>query len=165
MKFLVALFFLLGALAIAEQPEWNHLPVSADGALAGATEITLYSIRPEPLMPPHQDEGFQGYEVLGSVVLTDAAVVESARKVIRDSVAAYDENHATCCFNPRHGLRIRTASKTFDFLLCYECAKLIIFADSKQLQPTLGVGGTPKLLNDILTVHKVPLPPPPKDAK
>jgi hypothetical protein len=167
MKLIFALLLLFAASAIAEHPDWNRLPSSADRALAAATEITLFSIRPEPLEPPRYNEGFHGYEVLGSVVLRDPAVVDSTRKLVRDSVAAYDDENYTCCFNPRHGLRVRTATQTFDFVICFECAKLFIYAGKEPapLKPYLGVRGAPKSLDEILAAHKIPLPPPPKNSK
>lgn len=156
---------LIGTSALAEHPGTNHLPDSAEAALNSAAEITLFSIRPEFLPPPHHDEGFHGHEILGSVIITDATVTASIRKNILDALSAYDDGNYACCFNPRHGLRIRTAIQTFDFVLCFECTKLVIYAGNKSLGKTLGISGTPKPLDEILTANKIPLPPPAKVSK
>jgi hypothetical protein len=145
----------------SERPARNHLSVAAADALATANEVTLYSLSPDWVWPPRGKQHFYSYEILGSVTLSNPADLTSLGNVIRDGVASYDDEEYTCCFKPRHGLRIRKANHCFDFVVCFECKKLIVYVDGKESEPILGVTGTSNVLNEILKANKVPLPPQP----
>ncbi len=60
------------------------------------------------------------------------------------------------CFDPRHGLRVTANGQTYDLLLCYACNQLYVYRGDR-LVTSLGVTGSPRVLNDLLAAAKIPL--------
>jgi hypothetical protein len=150
-----------------------------------ATELELFSVHPslmdygddpfapdapepKPLKTPFGD--LHGYPVLGICKITAPDELAVVRKALNslDVAGLHWGGAIAACFDPRHGVRIRSGGITRDLLICYECSQVqifrgdtregdIYFALSDGTQPP-----TPDGLNAILTSHAIELPKQPK---
>ena len=59
------------------------------------------------------------------------------------------------CFEPRHGVRVSDGKATFDFVICYECRRLLCCEGEKTVA-YIGAGGTSKTLDAFLLAVHVP---------
>jgi hypothetical protein len=155
----------------------NSLPAEVTAALREADKGTLYSIKHRELddddkeidaiaakskglptpVPEPTPELLDEYEILGKVELDKAKL----NIVANEFRSALDHWNGTenACFNPRHALRIESGGHVYDLVLCYECKQLEIYEDGAEIRGDWGAGGSPAVLNKILTDAKVPLAP------
>ena len=90
-----------------------------------AREVEVFSLDPLPwpIAQKRYGAGFarlHDYPVLGRVVISDAAEVATIRAAVRDldrAAKAWNGGVASC-FDPRHCLRVTTATGTHDLLIC-----------------------------------------------
>lgn len=160
-----AIYFVVGEQARRARHEgsaqYQLLPAAVQ-ALESPGQMTLYSLDPEPYdLPAPRSELFHAYHILGETSVPAPADRQRVSQEIQQAVAAAD-GPPDMCFNPRHGVRVTRDSKTFDFLICFECDAIYTFADQSRIDGG-ALHGTPTTMNEILTAAKVPLSPPPKD--
>ena len=65
---------------------------------------------------------------------------------------------AAACFNPRHGIRVKSGDKTVDLVICFECLQVKSFAGDKDGPSYLTTRSPQPTLDQVLTDAKVPLP-------
>lgn len=123
---------------------------SVDAALDKPDSVVLYSLEP---WEREDNKGFHSYKVLGTLAPDRGA----ARTVIAEfrKALAYDSKGAAC-FDPRHGLRVRSNGHTFDFLLCYDCGAMRVLRDGKAIE-SHEASGNAAVLNKLLTAAGVAL--------
>ncbi len=132
----------------------NDLPKDVSAAFEKATEVTLYSL--DPGHGYKGDDNFHGWKVLGKTTLKDDqlkkvwSAVEKGRKASNGMVAA--------CFNPRHGLRVVRDKEVFDIVICFECLSATCYSGDKRVGSFLTTSAPGKVLSEVLTDAKVPLP-------
>jgi hypothetical protein len=146
---LVAISFPIRAFA-----EDNKLPSEAADALHASSKFILYSLEPWSLATTN-DNTLHRYKILGQVTLNgkDAA---TAIKAFESAIPKRQHWFHTLCFDPRHALRVTANGQTYDFLLCYACGYLYVYRGDKVIA-MLDAGGSPKVLNSLLTAAKIPL--------
>jgi hypothetical protein len=148
------LFVFAAALFACFAAEKNDIPPDLAKALADAKEATLFSI--EPMGGKNPKAGFHGYPILGQAMLQgkdlDGAIAE-----FLNAVKHFDGESARC-FNPRHGLRVKSQGATFDIVICFECSIYHVHKGGRQVS-TGGLTGTGKAMNAILTAARVKLAP------
>jgi hypothetical protein len=142
---LLASFLTSGSAASGKD---NQLPPEVEEVLRSPGEVILYSLEPWE-QPSFIGEKLHGYKVLGHTKLdrkqTDLAIAE-----FRSALAAWD-GRAFMCFDPRQALQITTSDHhRYNFLLCYSCHRFYVYRDDKLLV-SLGVTGSAKILNGILS--------------
>jgi hypothetical protein len=149
------LFFAISGLSALGEVV-HKLPDEEDKVLREATEVTLYSLEPSVRIRTEKFE-FCGFTVLGKVTLDG----ETAKKVGTEfaDAAVVANGLVAGCFNPRHGLEIKSNGHQYDFVLCYECCQIQVFKDNVFVASMLAQG-SPKLLNLMLQDAKVVLPLP-----
>ncbi|MCX6848442.1 MAG: hypothetical protein NTY98_05945 [Verrucomicrobia bacterium] len=146
-----------------------------------ATEVELYSVNPERMdygEDPHAPDApepkrmktpfgdFHDYPVLGICKITAAAELEAVRKAVKalDAAGRQWSGGIVMCFNPRHGLRVRSGGRTCDLLICYECSAAHIYRDDAEdgilffSLPQGTPSPSPEDLNSLLKAHAVALP-------
>ena len=99
--------------------------------LKDADRVTLYSLESESLHESgkkNQPELFHGYRVLGQLEITEKEAIDSIYQDLRGRV--YDElgSSDTCCFNPRHGLKVGKGKESMNFLICFQCCKIYVYS-------------------------------------
>jgi hypothetical protein len=140
----------------------THLPPAAMEALEGAEQMTLFSIDPGrfPTTPPGTVR-FHANIILGETVISNATQRRQISHELQRAVSASDGDIAMC-FEPRHGLRVARAGKTYDFLICYQCKRVDTFVGEESIEST-GLAGNPQFFNAILRAANIPLAPTPEE--
>jgi hypothetical protein len=130
----------------------NELPDEVIAALKNPDQVTLYSIEPEQV--PTSE--FHRYKVLGKTII-DHQEAERVLADVQSSLANW--NHGIgLCFEPHHGLRVRSGSHTYDLVICYLCQGMLVYVDDSTLLANLHLTGTPALLNELSARHALPKP-------
>src|SRR5262249_3205646 len=104
---------------------------------------------------------FHGWELLGKTTVNDA---ETRTKLVAAFKKGVDENKGVvaACFNPRHGIRVTHDGRTVDFVICFECFSVQVFAGDKQTKGFLITDSPASAFDSVLKEAKVPLAPKPK---
>ena len=155
----VALTMSMGALIRAGD---NPIPDQFKKALEKAETLELYSL--DPSAPPAKgDADFHGWKLLGKTELKKEArtkVVAAFKKGVEEA----DQKVAAACFSPRHGIRVQLDGKSYDFVICFECVRVVIYGGKAKENDGFHVSKSPtEVFNKSLTDAKVKLPKQPKD--
>jgi hypothetical protein len=113
------------------------LPSDTVAILESATELTVYSIDPEgkttALERLDQAKTFHGYRIRSRVDIKG----ETKSELLGKLYSAVAENPGPKrCFNPRHGIRAKTDSRSVDMVICFECSQARIYVDGKEVRGT-----------------------------
>jgi hypothetical protein len=151
MKLKLALFLavlLIGFLTHAEATR-PRLPAEVFRALDTPTEITLYSTDPDSrAFHWWFSRWFYGYRIIGQVAVADLVQRRQVATVVRHAAQTYTGD-TKCIFSPRHAVRLFSGSKTYDFLICFECSQMEVYSGD-QFVAKLSIDGSPEALNRIL---------------
>ncbi len=142
----------LAAIALALALVW--LPASADEgdralvlrALDRVQSLELYALDP--------DHGFiEGSTVCAGECYFSVAELGKAeidrgvdrRRVIdelRRWLAGPEPNAVSLCFSPHHGVHVRVADDSYDFVVCFECGRMDVYRNGNEALLTVhGAGG------------------------
>lgn len=132
-----------------------------NAVVANATEVTIYALHPHTQAEGKGDEqpaekSFHSYPILGSASLK-ADDIQTATTALRQGLSEADRS--SDCFWPRHGLRFEHAGRTYDFVICFECHHVYVYRDGERLESLLTDEAPQQTFDDILSKHKVALPP------
>jgi hypothetical protein len=126
-------------------------------SLTPPEQLTLFSIdgtqgfaeRPPP------PERFHGYPVLGQIDIGDAEKRMEVLYALKQGIK--EENVRLPCWRPRHGLRVVQKGRQRDYVICFECGRLVFIAPWTENQGlSITVSGR-DLLNQLLQDAGVPL--------
>jgi hypothetical protein len=121
---------LAAALAVAAGPARGEDKIAdaARAALENADKIEVMAL--DPRGGDESKDAFHDYKVLARTTVKD----EDARKTLAAAVLkGIAEGEAiTKCFEPRHGLRVVSKRKTHDFVICYQCTQIHIYAGDEE---------------------------------
>jgi hypothetical protein len=134
----------------------GEFPADIKTALEKADTWELYSLDPQFHKDPPK-EAFHGFGVLGKTTVKDAA---ARKKMLAAMEKGAKDNggEVAACFNPRHGIRIKSGDKTLDLVICFECAQVKDFTGDKEGHGYLTTRSPQPTLDKVLTDAKVPLP-------
>lgn len=175
MKILICLFPRAAALSLilllpaigckAKEPAAvnNQIPEAAERALRESPQVVLVSIDPTFAGELLGGRKFHGYRYLGETSLSSPEKRQQVVQTLRQDVSRWNGVHGLC-FLPRHALRATSNGTTYDFLVCYECWTLVVYAGDGSLA-TIGITGSDRLFNEVLRAAKVALADPPDKAK
>lgn len=133
------------------------LPDELSSALKSEYEVELYSLNPEKL-DEEPESDFHGWEVLGSEKLDG----DKGREIVEGfkSGLASAPDYVAGCFNPRHGLRISSAEKVVDLVICFQCVQIYVFVGDERIA-NLRTSASPRQLFDkVVAEHRLPMPGP-----
>lgn len=135
------------------QPEANQkFPAIVEQALETASSVTLYEL--EPTAERWSEPSFHSWRVLGK------AELEGSRAA--DAVAEFHKainnpgSFRSGCIEPREALRISAGAHTYDLLLCFSCAKLLVLEGDTTLADLTAIGSR-KVLERLLAAEGVPI--------
>jgi hypothetical protein len=121
-----------------EKEEWavERKQFIADLAkhLDKADRIDLLRINPRALPEgnPERKKELHGYEVLSEVRIDSKEQRKEAAAFLGKTLH-WDDLRMAGCFNPRHGLRVVSGRRRLDFLICFECHRVMVFDGGKQI--------------------------------
>lgn len=135
-SFVIACCLMSASAAIFSAPLPNEDDIS--NMLGSAKKVILYSL--EPGEAGTRDVNgecvglcYYGFSVLGQVEV-------SIRSRLIGQLTSWWRNpepeEAALCFDPRHGVRIITAEKTIDFVVCFECEGVQVYVNSLAVDVT-----------------------------
>jgi hypothetical protein len=148
---------LAAGLAAPDKDPKAALPPEALKALDQAKALELYSLDPGPTKEKPAD-AFHGFKVLGKTTVK----ADEARKALAAAVlkgVADSDGSVADCFEPRHGVRAVYDGKTYDFVICFHCAQIELYAGDKQLATTPTAATPEPALDKLLKDAGVPLAP------
>src|SRR5262245_33583320 len=116
-----------GMIGCAGKSPASKIPEIARVALEKADEFELLSILPDHQQEKPKDD-FHGWKVLGRTQIKNA---DTRKKLVAALEKGVGENDGIIanCFNPRHGIRATHEGKTVDFVICFECFQVYLYAD------------------------------------
>ena len=132
----------------------ESLPDAARTALYDGENLELLTLDPNP-RSEKTDGVFHGYNILGKAAIDDT---ETRDKLLRAFSRGVSENEAekAGCFDPRHGIRVVYAGKTYDFVVCFQCLQARWYVDA-QKQETMLLSDSPRdVFNEVAKNHKLP---------
>lgn len=91
---------------------------------------TLYSIDGTdhgPSEAPSGAEKFHGFPVLGKIDLIDPGVRRDVLRALNEGVK--QGGVFAKCFWPRHGLRAVSGGKQVDYVVCFACTQMRVYAE------------------------------------
>ena len=109
----------------------SKIPERPRAALEKADQFELLSIDPDRQQEKPKDD-FHGWKVLGRTQIKDA---DTRKKLVAALQKGVGENDGTVanCFNPRHGIRATHEGKTMDFVICFECLQVQVYAEENSI--------------------------------
>ncbi|MFO0937382.1 MAG: hypothetical protein U0798_12805 [Gemmataceae bacterium] len=105
-------------------------------AIEKAESLTLYSIDGRDYVDrdgekTKTDETIHGYPVVGKVEIKDAEKRKAIVAALKTGLEQKDTKMAKC-FWPRHAIRTVEAGKTIDYVICFECHQLELWAGERK---------------------------------
>lgn len=114
---------------VTEYPKPNVIPSAAERALFGANEFELLALDP---MESAAGE-FHRFVVLGRKTISDPEAKARVLKALKECMPELNDGEQKACFEPRHGIRVRGVETTFDFVVCFECSIVDVFANDQDI--------------------------------
>jgi hypothetical protein len=154
------LFTLLALLLASASVSADTIPDELQTILEKGEQFELLSLSPGYRQVKPED-AFHGWKVLGKTTVKDT---EARKKLVAAFKKGVEENKGivAACFNPRHGIRVTQDGKTTDFVVCFECAQVQVFAGDKQEKGLLITNSPPSVFDSVLKEANVPLAEKPK---
>lgn len=133
----------------------SKIPENARSALDKADEFELLSLDPDRKQEESEDD-FHGWKVLGRTQIKDA---DTRAKVVAALKKGVGENDGIVarCFNPRHGIRATYEGETVEFVICFECFQVLVYAGEKGDGSFLTTASPQPVFDDVLREAGVPL--------
>ena len=98
------------------------------------------------------------YPVLRQLEVNSAADRKLLIDALRDAIRLSD-GQAAACFWPRHILRMTIDGRQRDYVMCFECSRLVIFEDGKLTGKTAICPDQRAVFNRYLSNSKNPIAP------
>lgn len=132
------------------------LPAELEAMLEKGERFELLSIRPARIEKTDGAFHFHGWEVLGRTWVKDPALRKKLVAAFRTGV---EENPGigAACFRPRHGIRVVERGKTTDFIICFECYQVQVYADDRPQKSVLVTRSPEAMFNEALREARLPL--------
>jgi hypothetical protein len=160
--FTVFIFVFGASVAASDDKPDNSLPKAARDILASADKLEVLSIE---VARKKENEDFHGFHVLGTATITDKKPKRKLAEVIQSAVAESTVYDIGFNYNPRYGLRATSGGKVVELVICFHCTQIEVYVEGK-LTKRCATKTTPqKLLNQMLSDAKIPVPPTPRERK
>jgi hypothetical protein len=135
----------------------NKTPDDLLAALEQGEPFELLSLSPE-IFRDKPEGNFHGWKVLGTAEVSDAEARKTLVAALKKGVDESDGS-AAGCFNPRHGIRVMQDGKETDFVICFQCHHVLVFAADQPAQGFTVTKSPQADFDRVLTEAHVPLPP------
>jgi hypothetical protein len=139
---------------ISDYKKENMLPGDAKEVLEKPDQFELLSLDP---YKTDKEQGFHNHPVLGKTTIKGE---KDRKKIVSALLKGIADNKGEVgkCFEPRHGIRVKHADKTVDFVICFHCKHIHVYVGDKKTN--LRTTGSPQTVFDgILKAAEVPLAP------
>ena len=130
--------------------------------LRDATSFELYSLDPMERTEFDANTGFHGWKVLGTIKVDDATTRAKLTDALSSGIAEND-GMVAMCFDPRHGIRVTSEGRQYDYVICFHCYSARWYTDGDQNQGFLTTGSPQSEFDRVLSDAFVELAPPAPD--
>jgi len=128
---------------------------SVQDALRAPDRVVLYSL--EPTAPPSAPGArLNHFVIIGQKEIDKSQYTRVSYSILEQIPRWRFSIKTSSCLNSRQAVEIDSGEQKFDFLICYECRKIVVYENGKDLAG-LEVSGEPSTLNRILAENGVPL--------
>ena len=156
-----SLWLAVVAVNVAQARGSNRIPVEAKGALENPSKMVLASISPtilrdnifSRLTEPIAHRHFHGWRLFGKTNITDRRTQRKIASAVEKAVENSNGWMATC-FNPRHAVEVVAGSKTYLFIICYECYRMEVYCGDSRIA-TLEINGPSQPLDEPLQTRHI----------
>lgn len=131
------------------------LPADVLDALRNAPAITLLSLDPTLGKQLSDSNTFHGWRVLGQTEITVADDCKTVATAIETAVNT-SKGVGALCFVPHHGIVIKSAGQTYEFVICFMCGGMYIYTSGQESRFS-NVAGKGEVLDKLLAAAKIPL--------
>ena len=102
--------------------------------------------------------GFEGFPLLGSVEIKDAA---TRKKLVAALEAGIDDSDGTMakCFWPRHALETEVDGRPTKFIICFECLQIKIISQGEKDRVVATTSERESVFDEVLKAASVELAP------
>src|SRR6185312_7906107 len=107
-------------------PERNRLAAPVSELLAGAEQMFL--LRLDPFRRPRAGREFHSWRVTRRIQLRSSDDRTAVAGVVESGLATSDGSSAAC-FDPTIGVRARRGADWLDFVCCFDCNWIRVFAE------------------------------------
>ena len=151
------LFLLISVLAATSAGgcSGNDIPKATLSAMQHADRFELLSLEPDHAESPPPGH-FHRWKTLGQTVISDVATQKKLTDALRAG-ARENSGMAAACFNPRHGIRVVSAGRTFDLVICFECLSVMTYDGDQRTEGFLVSRSPQPLFDEVLRAAGVPL--------
>ena len=80
-------------------------------------------------------DAFHDYKAPARATVKDDDARNAVAAVLKG--VAESDGAIAKCFEPRHGLHVVYKGKTYDFLICYQCTQIQVFAEAAEEPETV----------------------------
>ena len=98
-----------------------------------AERLTLYSIYSTEKTPrsewPKTEESFHRYPVLRKVDVSDRAARVAIAEALEEGIRK--GQHPAKCFDPHHALRAEREGESVDYVICFSCDQIYVYAQGE----------------------------------
>jgi hypothetical protein len=150
------------SVAASDDKPDNSLPKAARDILASADKLEVLSIE---VARNKETEDFHGFHVLGTATITDKELTRKLAEEIESAVTESTVYDVGFNYNPRYGLRATSGGKVVEMVICFHCTQIEVYAEGKLAKKCATKRTPQKLLNQILSDAKIPVPPTPRERK
>jgi hypothetical protein len=134
---------------------------SGDDVPRNPESLVLYSLQPTWFgenVAKNEEEQFHGFKVLGKTEIKDAAVRRKIMTALSDAIARRPKVGAKC-FEPRHGIRVASAGRTVEYVICFECSRYWQIESGRERQEELLNPDVAPTFNESLKAAGIPIAP------
>jgi hypothetical protein len=132
----------------------NRIPEKAGEALAKAEQFEILSL--DRGVEDKSANGFHEWKVLGKTVVkaeeTRNKLVAAIKQGVEDT-----EGVTAKCFRPRYGIRVTHDGKTYEFVICCECFKAVVYEDAKVATRFMIAASPQTVFDQVLRDAGIPL--------
>ena len=110
---------------------WADGPISAStwNQLSNVAEISLTQLSGvEATDPPHS----LGFQTVNTGKMSKAAEIGRLVQLLRWEIE-HEPGSFTPCFTPRHLISIALREAEYDFLICYECDRMVVYRNTVEI--------------------------------
>ena len=129
--------------------------------LENSEQVALYSLEPIESKASDKESFFdysfmgQSPKILGKIELSTVqadALISKLGTIIQKG----PQITMAGCFEPRHAVQIQNGSDIYDFIICFECHKMLIYKNKNKFAEE-PIYSSPNLFNDYLISANIPL--------
>ncbi|MEY2488331.1 MAG: hypothetical protein QOC70_273 [Verrucomicrobiota bacterium] len=139
----------------------NSIPEMAMRALEYTPQITLYALNPTPDAGDVANPGvLHRFRIIGQTTLSSTEVRQRLVRTLQQDISRSEEGYDMCFF-PRHAISARNEDTSYDFLICFECKRVEIFANKMRIATT-GFVASEEPYDEIFRSAGLSIPKPPE---